>query len=207
MTHSRLVLEADVRKIVGTNLQPRYLAAVFKVIKQRFFVDFLVDVPHDDGQFSLELLRRFGRQHEEALAAKVLLVPGQQQRHIGFAGHPDKRREGPLRALLFLQEVNLQHRGRLFQVLHQLFLFGRRRNVLHIDELLSVHCAAVKIWRQQKSSSLRCASETTKIELNLTNDGPLLFENHFSKGNGLKNAGKTRKTISRTEFFKRLVTD
>uniref|UniRef100_A0A8D8CFA0 (northern house mosquito) hypothetical protein n=1 Tax=Culex pipiens TaxID=7175 RepID=A0A8D8CFA0_CULPI len=100
-----------------------------------------MDVPHDDGQIGLELLRRVGRHHEEALAAKVLLVPGQQQRHIGFAGHPDKRREGPLRALLFLQEVNLQHRSRLFQVLHQLLLLGRRRNVLHIDELLSVHCA------------------------------------------------------------------
>lgn len=153
VTHRRLVFKADVSKIIGTNLQEHDLPAVLKVFKQSFLVYFLMDVPHDDGQIGLKVLRRVGRHHKEALSAKVLLVPGQQQRNIVLTCHPNKRRDGPLRTLLFLQEVNLQHRGRLLQVGHQLVLFSRRRNVLHVDQLLSVHCATAArpaIKRQQK---------------------------------------------------------
>lgn len=137
-----LVLEADVGKIVGTNLQKHDLAAVLEVVKQGFLRNFLVNVSHDNGQVGLELLRRIGRHHKQSLAAEVLLVPGQQQRHVVLAANPDERRNGPFRALLLLQEVNRQHRRRLVQVGLQLVLLGRRRNVFHVNKLLSVHRTA-----------------------------------------------------------------
>lgn len=148
------------------------------MVKERFLRDFLVDVPHDHGQIGLELLRRAGRHHKQPLAAKVLLVPGQQQLHVVLASHPDEPRNGPFRALLLLQEVNLQHRGRLIQVCLQLVLLGRRRNVFHVNEQLSVHCTGV--------SEKFCGPKTRKILLYSIQSSQALLKSHYLPSNLLK---------------------
>lgn len=92
------------------------------MIVQVFLGDFGSYVAHDDGVVRLEELRLIGAHHKQPFAAVVLLIPQHQHVQVGFVGHPDERRNGPLGALLLPQEVDLQHRGPLLQVRNQVLL-------------------------------------------------------------------------------------
>lgn len=133
ITHRRLVLEGNVGKIVGTNLQKCNLAAILKVLEQVFLGDLPGNVPHDDGEVRLVFMRLIGLQHKQPLAAIVLLVPQHDDVPIGFVGNPQERRNRPLGALLLPQKVHRLDRGKLFQVHLQVLLAAGRRNVLHVD--------------------------------------------------------------------------
>lgn len=103
------------------------------MFEQVFFGDFVRNVPHDDGEVRLVIVRFVGLQHKQPLAAVVLLVPQHDDIPVGFVGNPQERRNRPLGALLFPQEVHRLDGGKLLQVHLQVLLAAGRRNVLHVD--------------------------------------------------------------------------
>lgn len=154
----QLVLEANVGKIVGPDLKECYLAAFFKVVEEVLFGDFAGNVPHDDRVVGLEKCRLIGAHYEQPLATIILLIPQKQQPHVGFVARLNERGDGPLGALLLPQEVHLLDRGKLLEVRRQVLLRARRSNVLHVEQMLSVHGFPLLIQRQTFSLHSNCTA-------------------------------------------------